>query len=134
MEYIGTHVSPKCEESGLAEHIQIIYCTEWFDLYMDKSFFLQKDGYTIALLNYKAESAKDGSISEHIELVGGIYNSPLKRFPEYIDGGFLRIQNAVLEYWESKKGDYNLEISDNFELLGTFINPGDLDLSDYKSK
>lgn len=119
-EYINTRVYPKCENSALAEHIQVLYCVEGFKLYLDKSFFVQKDGYIIALLNYKAESAKDGSISENLDLVGEIYGLPMKRFPEYIEGGFIVIQNAILKYWEHKKNDYSIETSDSFELLRTF--------------
>ncbi len=119
-EYIGSFVSPQCEESGIAQYIQATNCKEWCDLNYDKSFFAKKDGYTIAILDFKSISGKDGSISDCLEIVGEIYNSSVKHFPEYIEGGFVRIQEAVLNYWEQKKGDYNLEISDDFEILSVF--------------
>lgn len=119
-EYIDFYVYPQCEESGIAHYIQAINCKEWCDLNYDKSFFVKKDGYTIAILDFKSISGKDGSISDCLELVGGIYSSPVKHFPEYIEGGFVCIQEAILRYWEYKKCEYNLEISDNFEILNVF--------------
>lgn len=119
-EYIDTFISPKCEESYFAQYINAFYCLNQFQLHLDKSFFAKKDGYIIALLDIDQKSSKDGSINNCVELVGAIYNSPVKRFPEYIDGGFKKIQKSIIEYWESKEGDYNLEISDNFEILSVF--------------
>lgn len=119
-EYVYSFVYPQCEESGIAQYIQVISCKEFCDLNYDKSFFVKKDGYTIAILDYKSISEKNGSISDCLEVVGGIYNSPVKHFPEYIEGGFAYIQEAILKYWEYKKGEYNLEMSDNFELLSVF--------------
>lgn len=123
-EYIDFYVYPQCEESEITQYIQFINSREWHELNIDKSFFAERDGYTIAILDYKRISGKDGSVSDCLEIVGGIYNSPVKHFPEYIEGGFACIQEAVLRYWERKKGDYNLEISDNFELLNVFTREG----------
>ena len=119
-EYINTYIKTNLVDTGLSQHIQAL-CTEWYELYLDKSFFVKKDGYTLALLNYKAISAKDGSVHEVLELVGGIYDSPVIRIPEYMDGGFLNLQNAIIQYWEFKKMDYNIEYSDSFELLESFV-------------
>ena len=120
-DYIDDNVVPTCNESALAQHVQAIYCMEWFDLYLDKSFFTQKDNNILALLNYKAESASDGTVREILELVGCLKSqAPLKFFPEYLSGGFMRIQNAVLEYWNTKVADYNIGISDSFEILSAF--------------
>lgn len=119
-EYIYSFVYPQCEESGIAQYIQTISCKEFCDLNYDKSFFVKKDGYTIAILDFKSISGKNGSKKDCLEVVGGIYNSSVKHFPEYIEGGFTHIQEAVLRYWERKNGDYNLEMSDNFELLSIF--------------
>ncbi len=119
-EYIDLYVYPHCQESGIAQYIQFLNCKEWNDLNIDKSFFAKKDGYTIAILDYKSISGKDGSISDCLEIVGGIYGSPVRHFPEYIEGGFVSIQEAILKYWEWKKNDYNLDISDNLEILRVF--------------
>lgn len=71
-------------------------------------------------MDYKSISGKDGSISDCLEIVGGIYGSPVRHFPEYIEGCFVSIQEAILKYWEHKKSEYSLEISDSFELLNKF--------------
>lgn len=118
-EYIKTYTTGE-----LAQYIQIASSMEFGKMYYDRSFFAKKDGYVIALLNYEQESAKDGFVSECLELVGVINNSSVKHFPEYILGGFARIHDAVLRYWESKDMDYSLETSDRFELLDAFIEWG----------
>lgn len=121
IEYIDDYVHPSCFDSGLAQYVQALYCMEWFELHLDESFYCYKDGKYIALLCYKRESAKDGTIDEIIELVGSIHDkTPIISFPEYIDGGFEMIKKAIIKYWESKKLDYNLDLSDRFELLETF--------------
>lgn len=89
------------------------------EMYLDKSFFVKKDGYVLAMLNYK-DVDRHGSVHDVLELVSGIYNTTVKQIPEYIDGGFSLIQNAILQYWQSKEGDYNLDISDSFETLSVF--------------
>lgn len=123
-EYIDSLESPQLEipqggKMGIAQYVQFL-TMEFSILNYEKSFFSKKDGYIIAVLDYKSISGKDDSVTNCLELVGGIYNSPVIRFPEYIEGGFARIQEAILEYWKFKEGDYNLEMSDNFELLRVF--------------
>lgn len=86
---------------------------------MDKSFFVQKDGYALAMLNYKTTDA-DGKAYDVLELAGGIYCNPVMIIPEYIEGGFAKIQNAIIQYWRSIVDDYKLDISDSFEVLSTF--------------
>lgn len=121
MDYIDDHVSLKCDDSGLAQHLQTIYFTEWFDLFIDKSFFAQKGNYILALLNYKSESAKDGTVNEVLQLVGCLKEkAPIKFFPEYLPGGFAELQKAIINYWKRKEMDYCLEISDSLEILGAF--------------
>lgn len=137
-EYIRTYIEaysacPELISSGISQYIQAV-CTEWFELFLDKSFFVQKDGYILALLNYKETSGKDGSIHEILELVGGIYNSPVIRIPEYIVGGFVNLQKAVMKYWDFKEGDYNIEYSDSFELLEIISNYDNFTKQDYNSK
>lgn len=136
-EYIRTDVqpysSPEYVYASIRDYIRNIrgMCSE---LYENKSFFVQKDGYVLALLNYKESSFKDDSVHEVLELVGGIYSTPVIRIPEYINGGFVALQKAILQYWKFKENDYNLEYSDSFELLDAFVNLDDVDLSGYNLK
>ena len=104
--------------ASIRDYIRNIYngCQE---MYTDKSFFVKKDGYVLAMLNYKMAD-KDGKAHDILELVGGIYDNPVKTIPEYIEGGFAKIQNAIIQYWQFKEGDYKLDISDGFELLSAF--------------
>lgn len=118
-EYIDSLGDLQCEETGIVQYVQFL-TMEFSELNYDKSFFAKKDGYVMAMLEYKSLSGKDDSVTNCLELVGGIYNSPVIHFPEYIEGGFERIQEAILEYWKFKEGDYSLEMSDNFEILSVF--------------
>lgn len=136
-EYIQTdvmlHPSVGYVQANIRDYIRNVqgFC---FELYGDRSFFVQKDGYVLALLNYKEKSFIDNTVHDVLELVGGIYSAPVIRIPEYIDGGFVALQKEIIKYWKFKEGDYSLECSDSFELLETFVNLDDVDLSDYKSK
>ena len=122
IEYIKDYVEPVCTDSDLAQHVQALYQMEWFELHLDESFYCYKDGKFLALLSYKRGSAKDGTIDEVIELVGCMHEKAMMTpFPEYIEGGFETLRKAIMDYWESKKMDYCLEVSDCFELLDTFI-------------
>lgn len=118
-EYIRTHIEPyysNVNSSGLAQHIQEI-TDKFHELYYNKSFFVQNNGYILALLNYKIIPEEGGNTHEILELVGEINQSSLIRIPEYIKGGFINLQREVIKYWDFKEGDYNIDYSDSFELL-----------------
>lgn len=118
-EFLDTCSQFQRENGGFAQYVsEISY--EWCELFLDKSFFVQKNGYSLALLHYKEISGKDGSEREHLELIGGIHNCPVKHFPEYIEGGFPRIQEAIINYWERKILSYSEDVSDSFEILNVF--------------
>lgn len=115
---LGLNAYPDRVYSSIQDYIRNVN-SSCLELYLDKSFFVQKNGYVLALLNYR-ETDHNENVHDVLELVGGIYNTPIKQIPEYIDGGFSLIQDAIIQYWQSKEGDYNLDISDSFEILSAF--------------
>lgn len=116
--YFGPDYIPHYVNATIRDYIRVMYNGSQ-EMYMDKSFFVIKDGYVLAMLNYKLDD-KYGEPEEILELVGGIYNNPAKAIPEYIEGGFAKIQNAIIKYWQSKGNNNKLDISDRLEILGTF--------------
>lgn len=119
-EFIDTALFFESEQSELAQYVRCIEIPRENTLCKDKSFFIQKDNYTLVLLSYTTKQGKTPSKIERVELIGCLNRTSITFFPEYIDGGFAQIQNAILDYWKFKESDYNLEVSDSFEILSVF--------------
>ena len=97
------------------------YQNEFTELVLSDSFFSQKDGRTIFIITSKWLSGKDGSISEHKEiLISASSYSEIVYVPDYDFSCKSLLFDTVKQYWQKKCAEYNQEISDIFSGLSTF--------------
>lgn len=118
-EYIDSISFSPCSNNSVAQYVLEIIKTKCIEIHFNKSFYTQRDGYVLILLNYKQTSEKDKTSSERIELIGGVFNSPIRHFPEYLDDGFGSLQEDILKYREEREL-FGQDISDDYDILGKF--------------
>ncbi|MGN1275831.1 MAG: hypothetical protein ACI4UK_02425, partial [Floccifex sp.] len=94
---------------------------EFTEIIFSDSFFAKKEEKIIFLITSKWESGKDGSISEHKDImISASAYGDILNVPDYAYNYKNDLFEKVKEYWQNKCEDYNQDISDILDVLDTF--------------
>ena len=109
-------LSDKCNNE-----VWFTYQNEFTEVVYPDSFYAKKNGEFIYFITSKWISGKDESESLHKEImISCSEQSEIVNLPFYESLTFDNLLDAIKEYWNDKCNNYSQDISDIFDVLGSF--------------